>query len=63
MFSAARTALRPKSILTRSLAARAASVHTLPPLPYAYNVRTYFNEIPTPTIFLRLWNLTSVRKS
>ncbi|KAF7762271.1 hypothetical protein Agabi119p4_8864 [Agaricus bisporus var. burnettii] len=37
MLSIARTALRPRTILTRGLAARAASVHTLPPLPYAYD--------------------------
>jgi Fe-Mn family superoxide dismutase len=41
MLSAARTVLRPNTLLTRSLAARAASVHTLPPLPYAYNVCLY----------------------
>ncbi len=38
MFSLARTALRPA--LSRTLAASVgvASVHTLPDLPYAYNV-------------------------
>lgn len=39
MLSIARTALRPA--LARSYALRsAASLHTLPELPYAYNVRS-----------------------
>lgn len=38
MLSLARNALRPaSSILSRNLAARAATLHTLPPLPYAYD--------------------------
>lgn len=63
MLSIARTALRSRTILTRGLAARAASVHTLPPLPYAYDVRTFVKELPPPTCFFRLWNPTFVKKS
>lgn len=47
MLSLARSAFRPAtSSLTRNLAARAAAVHTLPPLPYAYDVR--FHRIRQP---------------
>ncbi|KAF9448438.1 manganese and iron superoxide dismutase [Macrolepiota fuliginosa MF-IS2] len=46
MLSLARTSLRPaRTTFTRSLVARAAAVHTLPPLPYAYDaLEPYISE-------------------
>jgi hypothetical protein len=56
---ATRAALRPtNATLARSLAIRASSVHTLPELPYAYNVRL----IHTESIFI-LTLVTTYRPS
>lgn len=44
MFAIARTIARPALARTFAAPAGAASLHTLPQLPYAYNVRMLFNQ-------------------